>query len=154
MLRLIRPDSPQLWAAARRLVEEYAASLNIDLGFQDFAHEVESLPIEYGPPSGCFLLAVVENAYVGCGAFLKVSASDCEMKRLYVVPAGRGGRVGFALANALIAEARRFGYTRMLLDTLPSMSRAQALYASLGFRPTTPYRYNPIPGTSFLELLL
>lgn len=154
MLRLVRPDSPQLWAAARRLVEEYAASLNIDLSFQDFAHEVESLPVEYGPPSGCLLLAVEEDAFLGCGAFRKVSASDCEMKRLYVVPAGRGGRVGFALASALIDDARRLGYTRMLLDTLPSMTQAQALYASLGFKPTTPYRYNPIPGTSFLELSL
>ena len=154
MWRLIRPDSAELWAVARQLVEEYAASLNLDLSFQDFAHEVESLADEYGPPAGCFLLAVHGTTFIGCGAFRKVSDLDCEMKRLYVVPSNRGGRIGLALATALIEEARHLGYKRMLLDTLPSMERAHGLYASLGFRPTTPYRYNPVPGASFLELSL
>ena len=154
MLSLIRPDSTELWAVARQLVEEYAVSLNLDLSFQDFAHEVESLADEYGPPTSCFLLAVHGTSFIGCGAVRKVSDSDCEMKRLYVVPTSRGGSIGLALAKALIEEARHLGYKRMLLDTLPSMRRAQELYASLGFRTTTPYRYNPVPGTSFLELPL
>lgn len=153
-VRLIRPDSPELWAAARQLVEEYAASLNIDLTFQDFAHEIRALADEYGPKAGCFLLATDGTTFVGCGAFRKVSESDCEMKRLYVVPACRGGKIGLALAEALIEEARHVGYKRMLLDTLPTMTRAQELYASLGFRTTASYRYNPVPGTRFLELAL
>ncbi|OFW28951.1 MAG: hypothetical protein A3H97_13740 [Acidobacteria bacterium RIFCSPLOWO2_02_FULL_65_29] len=152
MLRLIRPDSTELWALARQLVEDYAASLNLDLSFQDFAHEVESLADEYGPPTGCFLLAVRESTFIGCGAFRKVSDSDCEMKRLYVVPTNRGGRIGLALAKALIEEARHLGYKRMLLDTLPSMKRAQELYVSLGFEPTSAYRYNPVPGATFWRL--
>ena len=54
MLELVRPDSPELWAVARALVEEYAAHLNIDLSFQDFHHEIEELAREYRPRTDVF----------------------------------------------------------------------------------------------------
>ncbi len=152
--RLHRATSAEHWAAARRLVEEYADALGTDLSFQDFQHEIESLPAQYGPPDGCFLLAEHEGTVVGCGALRRFAEGTCEMKRLYVAPRGRGTGIGRALAQALIAEARTLGYGRMVLDTLPSMHSAQRLYASLGFRPIAPYRHNPVPGASFLELVL
>ena len=75
-------------------------------------------------------------------------------ERLYVVPQGRGKGVGKALAEAIIDEARHLGYTRMRLDTVPSMKAAAALSGSLGFRIIEPYRHNPIQGATFLELVL
>jgi putative acetyltransferase len=153
-VRVLVPSSESDWRVARELVDEYAASLGIDLGFQDFAHEIDHLHEEYGPPAGAFLLARLDGAAVGCVGLRSFSNETAEMKRLYVRPAGRGRGLGRRLAEAIVAEARRLGYTRLVLDTLPSMPEARALYASLGFRPTPAYRFNPVAGTAFLELTL
>jgi putative acetyltransferase len=151
---VVRVQSAAHWAEARRLVSEYAASLMFDLGFQQFDREILSLETEYGERDGCFLLAKSSNEWIGCGGVRRFSATDCEMKRLFVAPSGRGRGAGRALAEALVATARELGYQHMLLDTTPSMMRAQELYVSLGFIRTTPYRYNPIDGASYWRLSL
>ena len=154
MLRLVSPDSPELWLEARRLVQAYAASLDIDLGFQDFAHELATLSDHYGPPAGCFVLASWSGRLVACGGVRPFKDSACEMKRLYVTPDHRGKGIGQAIATALIDRARELGYKEILLDTLSSMQDALRLYARLGFAAAAPYRHNPLPGATFLVLRL
>jgi N-acetylglutamate synthase and related acetyltransferases len=123
----------------------------VDLSFQNFAHEVEHLATEYAAPAGVFLLAEENGIFVGCIGLRRFADGVGEIKRLYVSPPGRGRGVGRFLVEGVLAAAKRVGYTRLVLDTLPSMENAQKLYASLGFRPTAPYRFNPVPGTAYLE---
>jgi len=134
----------------RDLLREYAAGIGVDLSFQDFEKELESLATFYDR----ILLARSGDDVAGCVALRHISDITCEMKRLYVRPAFRGLGTGRALAVGIIEEARRRGYTRMRLDTLPTMSEAFALYESLGFHSIAPYRHNPVDGTKYLELEL
>ena len=148
----IRPaESEGDLARARRLFEEYAASLGFDLSFQDFEREVASLPGEYAPPRGVILLAWEGDEAAGCVALRPLAGDTCEMKRLYVRPGSRGTGLGKRLADAILAEGRARGYRRMRLDTIPAMERAIALYRALGFREIEAYRSNPIPGALFME---
>jgi ribosomal protein S18 acetylase RimI-like enzyme len=142
---MIRRAQPRHADFVRELLREYADGLGIDLSFQDFETEVAD-------PLAFYELVLV--AAGGCVALRRIDDDICEMKRLYVRPTARGSGLGRALAQAVIAHARADGYDRMLLDTLPSMTAARALYASLGFRETEAYRFNPVPGTTFLELVL
>lgn len=152
MLTLVEVKSENQIEQARELFTEYVASLEFDLGFQDFETERAELPGEYAPPDGRLLLAIYQNQVAGCVALRKITEEICEMKRLSVRPAFRGKKVGRALAEAIIEEARHIGYARMRLDTLPSMKEAIPLYRPLGFKEIEPYRYNPIEGAMFMEL--
>jgi ribosomal protein S18 acetylase RimI-like enzyme len=152
MLEISQAETPERLAEARQLFGEYADSLGFDLGFQGFDEELAGLPGDYAPPRGRLLLAIHDGRTAGCVALRDLGEGICEMKRLFVRPGFRGLRIGHALATAVIAEAREIGYERMRLDTVPAMAQARALYVSLGFREIPPYRFNPIPGTAFLEL--
>ena len=157
-IALTYPDSPARLETARELFREYARSLNVDLCFQNFDAELAGLPGDYAAPGGSLLLAYVDGAPAGCGAYRALPdvdyANACEMKRLYVRSAFRRFGLGRMLAQRLMDEAKRSGYSVMLLDTLDDMETARGLYASLGFEAIAPYYFNPIPGAHYLKASL
>ncbi len=148
--------TPDDLASTIKLFKEYATSLNFNLCFQNFDTEMASMPGKYAPPEGALLLARKDSTgeAIGCVGLRALSSDICEMKRLYVAPAGRGTGVGKALTLAVIAEAGRLGYQAMRLDTLPTMNAALKLYSSLGFVEIGAYYATPLEGTVFLELPL
>ena len=134
---------------------EYAESLGFSLCFQNFDQELKGLPGAYAPPDGRLLLAVENDQLAGCIALRKLGDKVCEMKRLFVRPACRANGLGRFLAESIIDEARKLGYTRMRLDTIPGkMDKAIALYNSIGFVEIEPYTENPVEGAKFMELKL
>lgn len=147
MLRIERAADMRL---VREMLEEYGHATRIDLSFQNFDHELATLPFEYDP----ILIAWTDGTAAGVVALRRIDDATCEMKRLYVRPEFRGKSVGRSLSQAMIAEAKQRGFQRMRLDTLPAMQEAIRLYESLGFTDIEPYRYNPIAGSRYMELAL
>jgi putative acetyltransferase len=142
-------------AQAAELFREYADSLGLDLSFQNFDHELATLPGEYASPRGVLLLAYVDDALAGCCALRPLDSADianaAEMKRLYVRKAFRGFGLGRQLAESTLDAARQAGYASVLLDTLDDMEAARNLYTDLGFESTEPYYHNPIAGAHYLQ---
>jgi carbonic anhydrase len=154
-MRVARATNEDDVERVRRLLREYAAEWSgCDLGTERYEAELAALPGAYAPPDGCLLLAADGGRAAGCVGLRRLSEGVCEMKRLYVVPEFRRSGAGRALAEAVVAEARELGYARMRLDTMLSMTRAQALYRSLGFVEIDPYNEKTRDEAVFMELEL
>ena len=145
-------EFPRDLTAVRALFREYAAGVGVDLCFQGFDEEVATLPGRYAPPAGRLLVARRGAEAVGCVGLRALDQGACEMKRLYVRSDVRGQNLGRRLVERICDHARALRYTRLCLDTLPSMSAARILYRTLGFKPIEPYVFNPIAGAEYLAL--
>jgi GNAT superfamily N-acetyltransferase len=120
----------------RELINEYFDS-------KDFEEELTSLPGKYAMPKGRLLLALCNDQPAGCVALHQIDDHSCEMKRMFVYPEFHGKGIGFALAKAIIDEAKKIGYSSMKLDTSMRQVEAQKLYHSFGFRNTEAYHELP-----------
>lgn len=152
MLNIAPASAPRDIEDAGTLFREYSELVAEALCFQNFDGELAALPGEYVPPGGVLLIARDGETAAGCVALRRIDAATGEMKRMYVRERYRGSGLGRKLAVAVIEQARQKGYSRMVLDTLPKLSAAIALYRDLGFRETGPYLASPTPGAVCFEL--
>lgn len=151
-LDLIQVDSPVLVTVARGLFREYAEAIGTNLEYQGFAAELAALPAPYTPPDGALFIARMGEELAGCVALRPLGNGIGEMKRLYVRPGYRAAGLGARLVDAVIRSARSAGHRELRLDTLASMTSAQALYRRLGFKQISPYNHQHLPGTRFYAL--
>lgn len=155
-ISLCAAQGPHDWEQAAAILAEYGGSLGVDLSFQSFERELADPAGSYAGGEEVFLLALVDDAVAGCCALRSLQdaseANACEMKRLYVRPAFRGFGLGRMLVETLMQRARESGFGTMFVDTLSDMEAARELYTSLGFEPTEPYYFNPLPGAHYFRV--
>lgn len=144
--------TPEHVEIVRTLFREYAEAIGTDLEYQGFSAELVALPHPYVSPGGALLIARVDDKVAGCVGLRPIGGGVGEMKRLYVRPAHRKSGLGQQLVQAVIAAAHEAGHRELRLDTLTSMTSAQALYRRLGFVEIPPYNTTHLPGTRFYSL--
>ena len=156
MCEIVEATTAEQVEQVRTLFVEYRAELAVEPCFHSFDEEIASLPGVYAPPAGKLLLASIVGQPVGCiGLRAFPLEGSCEMKRLFVRPPFRGDKIGRKLAERVIDEARRLGYSAMRLDSHPpSMAAAIKMYRALGFREVSPEPMQPVPGLIYMELAL
>ncbi|HEY9000918.1 MAG TPA: GNAT family N-acetyltransferase [Mucilaginibacter sp.] len=135
----------------KKLFQEYARSLNVDLSFQNFATELDAINQQYYEPFGGLLLVFNDDLPVGCAGVRRLDGDTAELKRMYVKDEHRGLKIGVELLQRSIDLAKILGYKKLRLDTLANMAKAQQLYRSFDFYEIEPYRYNPLSGTIYME---
>ena len=150
-ISFIIAETIQDFADGKEFFQQYANSLDFDLGFQGFADELIKIGSQYNKPKGSLLLAYDENIAFACIAIREFAKDTAELKRMFVQPAYRELKVGHKLLGMAIDTAKELGYKKMLLDTVPGMKAAIQLYHAFGFEEVSSYRFNPVPGAVFME---
>lgn len=164
-IRIVEATSPEDLRAASSLFREYAESVGWDLSQGGrFAEEIAEPPGPYAPPDGALLLACIDGEPAGVLGLQPVPEEARvpgvgaerfgELKRMFVSPGFRRHGVGAALLKRAETEARRRGYSALVLTTSAEMfPLAQSLYESLGYGPTEPYRDDmPYPHIRWMRL--
>jgi putative acetyltransferase len=140
----------QVKAMFNELVDFYRTGIDAEVpdlndvpAMSGYEEEFERLPGKYAPPDGRLLIALYNGDAAGCIGLKKLDDGICELKRLWVRPNFRGHKIGQALVEKLINEARETGYHVMLLETEISLKSARAIYEAAGFEKTEPYFDGP-----------
>ena len=155
MVELLEVETDKAYQIATSFFKEYAAQIGVDLSFQNFNQELVDLKSQYARPLGVLYIAYdQEQKPIGCFGIRPFEDSICELKRMYLKSTHRGLGIGKKLLLQSIKTGKELGYTKMRLDTLPTMQSAIRLYTSIGFYEIPPYRFNPIEGTKYFEITL
>ena len=152
MIQINKVDNEDEIMIVRELLLEYGRIRNFDSALGDYDKELKELPGEYSQPEGSLLLVYFDDKPCGCIALRKIDDNVCEMKRLYVKEDLRGKRIGYALVQNIIENAKDAGYRFMRLDNHPWMKEAESLYKLFEFEEIDAYRFNPTKGVKFFEL--
>jgi putative acetyltransferase len=116
--------------------------------------EISALPGDFVPPGGALILAYRGGRPVGCGALKQLRPGVAEIKRVYVRATARGAGTGERIVRRLMTRAAQLGHERVVLDTLPTMTAAIAMYRKIGFVSTKPYWFHPVARALFFEYRL
>ncbi len=134
------------------IYREYIHNTSTNLDFQNNEKDFLTLSEQYSESHSVIYLAKHQGEVIGCGAYRRVNAEICEMKKVYVKPSYREKGIGVNIIKTVIEGAKRVSYRKICLDVLPEFSTAISIYENLGFKPSPPITFNPVAGTKFLEL--
>ena len=95
--------------------------------------DLDDIDSTYNKKRGLFLAVFDDQEMIGTGAIREWNLKTCELKRLWLLDAYRGKRIGYETTMLLFEHARAAGFQRVRLITSPKQVRAISFYESLGF---------------------
>jgi putative acetyltransferase len=132
--RIAARDDAAVARVIRTVMPELGAS---GPGFAIVDPEVDALHVNYARAAHAFFVVVDDDDEVVGGAGIAPlaggEASTCELRKMYILPAARGGGMGRRLLDRCLEEARALGFARCYLETLTGMDAAMHLYEAAGF---------------------
>ena len=106
-------------------------------GFSIADPEVDHMYEAYANDKSRFYVVANADTVFGCGGIGPLIGGDdkvCELKKMYFYPEIRGRGFGSQLMDRCLQKAINLGYKKCYIETLGTMSKANKLYKSYGFK--------------------
>ena len=136
IIRKIKPEDNAVVAGIIRSVMTEIGAVGPGYSIED--PEVDAMFEAYDQPRSVFYVLEDQSELVGCGGLAPLVGAEptqCELQKMYFLPAARGKGLGKILGEMLIVDARRFEYRSIYIETLETLTAANRLYQKLGFEP-------------------
>lgn len=134
---IIRPIAPEdnaiVGQIIRTVMPEFGAGGE---GFAIHDDEVDDMFSAYHQPGSAYFLCEEEGKVLGGAGIGPLSGGDagiCELRKMYLLPEGRGRGLGQELLTRCIETARRLGYSHCYVETFNTMTTAMAMYERNNF---------------------
>lgn len=125
-------DSERILALVSTVLDEFGLEAAPQTTDSDLLNIEES----YLKPGGTFdVLENSEGAIVGTVGLYPITATVCELRKMYFVPQLRGVGLGKYVLQYILDRARELGFHRVVLETSSKLEAANHLYARFGFQP-------------------
>ena len=143
-------DRPAVEALVFSVLADYGLRGDPEGTDRDLA-DLEGIYLSAG---GVFDVLVDESGIIlGSVGLARLSASTCELRKMYLASSLRGQGEGRRLLLHALARAKQLGFRRVELETASVLCEAIALYVAHGFRPFTAAHLSPRCDCAyFLEL--
>lgn len=124
MLNLVRTNSENKdFQKLTGLFDEFL--IDIDGDEKEFFAQFNQIYIEN------VLICYENEVALGCGAFKKLDSQTAELKRMFVLPEGRGKGIATKILTELEIWAKDSGYDSCILETSQKLESAIALYRKI-----------------------
>ena len=125
--------------ALERLVFSVLAEYGLTPDPDGTDSDLHNIRQSYDDAGGSFdVLIDSSGQVVGSVGIFPVSASSCELRKMYLAPSVRRLGFGRLLLEHALARAATLGFTRVVLETASVLREAVSLYERYGFRPFAP----------------
>jgi putative acetyltransferase len=131
--RIVANDNAAMAAIIRKSLEEFNAAKPGTVYFDPTTDHLSDLFSE--KKSAYFVIEVNNEIAAGSGFFPTkgLEENTCELVKMYVSQKYRGNRYGQTLLEKCIEEAKKAGYAKMYLESMPELKNALSMYQKNGF---------------------
>ena len=134
----IRPIEPRDNAAIAKVIRDTLAEFGANHpGTVYFDPTTDHLSDLFNVPGAMYNVAVYNNLIVGGGGIFPsdgLPPDTCELVKMYLLPDVRGIGLGKKLIGECLLSAKRLGFEKVYLESMPELTKALTVYETFGFQ--------------------